>query len=297
MKKISKDKIKTWMVTGASSGIGQEMCKQLIARGYNVIAISRRTPNFSVNNALCLSVDITKPEDVDNAVKQGINKFGKIDVLVNNAGVSDNITFEEETIENMKRVMETNFFGTYNVMHALIPHFRLNKHGTIINNSSVNGIAPLAYGSAYCSSKHALEGLTSVVWHETKSFCRVMAFELGHFYGTDIGKDTYHGTKIKEYENLAPFYKNYYISFINNLSVAISYIIDEAEKEKMQRRLFLGKDSYIRAKAEIEYLKRDLEKSQMRAFKCAKFDKDFIRRVINKIFKVLFKTKKEIIKK
>lgn len=297
MKKISKDKIKTWFVTGASSGVGHEMCKQLIARGYNVIAISRRIPDFSVDNVLCLSVDITNPKEIENSVKQGINKFGKIDVLVNNAGVSDNIIFEEETIDNMKRVMETNFFGTYNIMHALLPHFRINKNGTIINNSSVNGITPLAYGSAYCSSKHALEGLTSVVWHETKSFCRVMTFELGHFYGTDLGKDTYHGTKIKEYENLAPFYINYYESFINDLSVAVSYIIDEAEKEKMQRRLFLGKDAYIRIKAEIGYLKKDLAKSKKRALKCAKFDKDFIRRVINKIFKVLFKTKKEIIKK
>lgn len=65
----------------------------------------------------------------------------------------------------------------------------------------------------------------------------------------------------------------------------------------MQRRLFLGKDAYIRVKAELGYLKKDLAKSKKRALKCAKFDKNFIRRVINKIFKVLFKTKKEIIKK
>ena len=117
MKKIAKDKIRTWFVTGASSGVGLEMCKQLLERGYNVIAVSRRIPLLENKNALCLSMDVTKIDEINNAISEGINRFGKIDVLVNNAGISANVSLEEENLEHMKKVMETNFFGTFISIH------------------------------------------------------------------------------------------------------------------------------------------------------------------------------------
>ena len=156
MKKIDKEKIKTWFVTGASSGVGHELCKQLLKKGYNVIAVARRVPDFEHENALCLSVDVTKPETIKEAVKKGIDKFGKIDVLSNNAGISANITCEEETLEHMKEVMDINFFGTFNTINTLLPHFRENKNGTIICNTSQSGLTPRLYGAAYCSSKDSV---------------------------------------------------------------------------------------------------------------------------------------------
>lgn len=146
MKKIDKEKIKTWFVTGASSGVGHELCKQLLERDYNVIAVARRVPDFVHKNALCLSVDVTKPETIIDAIQKGIECFGKIDVLSNNAGISANITCEEETLEHMKQVMEVNFFGTFNTINALLPHFRQNKNGTIINNTSQSGLTPRLWG-------------------------------------------------------------------------------------------------------------------------------------------------------
>ena len=283
MKKIDKEKIKTWFITGASSGIGYKLCIELLNKGYNVIAVSRRVPNINHENVLCLSVDVTKPETIKIAIEEGIKRFGKIDVLSNNAGISANITCEEETIEHMKQVMETNFFGTFNTINALLPHFRENKNGTIINNSSQSGLAPRLFGSAYVSSKYAIEGLTSVVWHETKSFCRVMTVELGWFPGTDIGTHLNKTTDIEEYKNIETFYKKFYYSFINQLDIGIKYIIDEVEKEKIQRRLILGKDAIIKIDAEIKYLKRNLKQSKRRALKCAKFDKEFPKKVIKKI--------------
>ena len=188
MKKINKELIKTWFVTGASSGVGKEICKQLSERGYNVIAVARRIPDFHKENVLCLSADVTNPDSVVSAINKGIEKFGKIDVLSNNAGVSADITAEEESLEHMQEVMNTNFFGSFNTINKILPHFRKNKNGTVINNTSQSGISPRLFGSAYCSSKYALEGFTSVVRMETKSFCRVMAFELSFFFGTEIGK-------------------------------------------------------------------------------------------------------------
>lgn len=290
MKKINKEKIKTWFVTGASSGVGHEMCKQLLERGYNVIAVSRRIPNFEDKNALCLSVDVTKPETIKNAIQKGIETFGKIDVLVNNAGICPDAIVEEETLENLKATMEINFFGTFNVIKTLLPHFRQNKNGTILNNTSQSGITPRLYGCAYCSSKHAIEGLTSVCWNETQRFCRVMAFELGWFEGTNIKKTSSRNlSKIEEYQNIKDNLCHYYYSFKNDLNLAINYIIDQVEKEKLPRRLILGKDAYIKIKAEIGWLTKDLKASKKRALKCAKFDKEFPKKVIKKIVKVVFK--------
>lgn len=109
MKKIDKEKIKTWFITGASSGVGYHLTLELLKRGYNVIAVSRNIPNIKHDNVLCLSVDVTKPETIKEAIKKGIDQFGKIDVLSNNAGISANITTEEENLEHMKKLWKLIF--------------------------------------------------------------------------------------------------------------------------------------------------------------------------------------------
>ena len=261
-KTIDKSKIKTWLVTGASSGVGYELCKQLLERGYNVIAAARRISDFEHKNALCISCDVSNPDSIQNAIKKGIERFGKIDVVSNNAGISTSVIFEEETLERMKNVMETNFFGTYNVIQSILPHFRKNNNGTIINNTSQSGLAPRKYGSAYCSSKHAAEGLTSVLWLETKNFCRVIAVELGYFPGTGIGKGTSTGSKkttIPEYETIKGYWAPIKYNFANVLSKAVSYIINETEKEFPRRRIILGHDAQTKVHFEIESLKEDLK--------------------------------------
>ena len=83
-KKIDKEKIKTWFITGASSGLGHELCRQLSERGYNVIAAARRKPDFEQGNILSLSMNVTKKEEIKNAINEGIKKFGEINVIVNN---------------------------------------------------------------------------------------------------------------------------------------------------------------------------------------------------------------------
>lgn len=272
MKKIAKEKIMTWFVTGASSGVGSELCKQLLERGYNVIAVSRRIPDFKHENALCLSADVTNPDSINGAIKKGIEQFGRIDVLSNNAGICSHITLEEEELSHMKEVMETNFFGIFNTMNALLPHFRHNKNGTIINNTSMSGLSIRLRGSAYCSSKHAVEGLTGVCWHEAKSFCRTMAYELGYYPETNIIKNSkVVETEIEEYKKVKDFYKCIDYTFENDLNAAIKIIIDQVEQEKLPRRLMLGKDANIKIDAEIKYLKKDLKTSKRLTSQCSKY--------------------------
>lgn len=267
------NKIKTWFVTGASSGVGKEICKQLVERGYNVIAVARRVPDLSGNNVLCLSVDVTKPDMIENAVKQGIEKFGTIDVLMNNAGISQYGTCEELSISELENVMDINFYGSFFTMKALLPHFRKNKNGTIINNTSQSGISIRSYGSAYCASKHALEGLTGAVWYDTQKFCRVMAVELGYFAGTEIAKNLPQElTKIEEYKDIPPFYKKYEKNFTNSLVIAVSCIIDTVEAKKLPRRLMLGRDALIQIGAELDLIKKDLNNSAKAAKRCSCLD-------------------------
>lgn len=269
-KKINKEKIKTWFVTGASSGLGHELCRQLAEKDYNVIAVARKTPDFEKENVLCLSVDVTKKEDIKNAIDEGIKKFGEINVIVNNAGISSYLTCEEEAEEKMRRVMETNFWGAYNTIHSLLPHFRGNKNGTIINISSECGLIPRAFGAAYCSSKHAIEGLSACLWQETKRFCRVLTVELSFFKDTQIGKNEEKGSKLPEYAKLPWLPIKIKNSQKNDIKIAVKYIIEEAEKQKMQRRLMLGEDIIKKIEFEINSLKKDLKKSSHRAKKCAK---------------------------
>lgn len=270
MKKIDKDKIKTWLVTGASSGIGYQLTKELLNRGYNVIAIARNIPDITHRNVLCLSVDVTKPDTINDAIKKGIEKFGKIDVLLNNAGITASITLEEETLEHMKSVMETNFFGYFNTIHAILPHFRQNKNGTIINNISESGLTPSAYSSAYCSSKHALEGLTGVCLVETQKFCRVMSIELGWFEGTNIlNCQLKQKSAYDEYKDLSSLHKAVNSSFKNDLTIAVNGIIDTVELEKLPRRLILGKDAFQKINSEADSLRKDLKNSKTQAMKCS----------------------------
>lgn len=284
MKKIDKEKIKTWFVTGASSGVGNKICLELLKRGYNVIAVSRRVPNIEHENILCLSVDVTKPDTIQDAINKGIEKFGRIDVLLNNAGISSVITCEEETLEHMKNVMETNFFGTFNTINMILPYFRKNSNGTIINNTSMHGLSIRYGGSAYCSSKFAIEGLSGVCKLECQNFCRFMSFELGVFAQTDVANNAkIIATKVEEYKHIPSYTKKIYNNFINQLDIAIPIIIDQVEQEKLPRRLILGKDAYIKVKSEIEYLRKDLKVSKKRALKCAKFNKEFPRKVLKKI--------------
>lgn len=283
--KMDKEKIRTWFVTGASSGIGRELCTQLLERGFNVVALARRLPAFDSANAFCFSADVTKPEELKNVFQMAKDKFGKIDVLVNSAGISSYGTFEEEPEEEMRKIMEVNFWGTYNTCHLLLPHFRENKNGTIVNISSEMGLYPRAYGVAYCSSKYAVEGLSSSLWWESKSFCRVITVELDKFNGTEIGKDKAKGVSgIEEYQQLdwVPHKSYNFPDNENDLSKAVSYIIDEVQKTKPVRRLMLGKTICIKTNKELAAIKKDLMRSFTRSFACANID---IKKMLKNIFK------------
>lgn len=165
---------KTVLITGASSGFGKEAAKLFHAKGWNVIATMRspqkETELTALNNIFITKLDVTEKPSIQTAVKAGIDKFGKIDVLVNNAGYGALGALEAATEEEIKRQFDVNLFGLIEVTKAVLPGMRQHRSGTIINVSSVGGRVTFPFSSLYHATKFALEGLTESMQYELNPF-------------------------------------------------------------------------------------------------------------------------------
>jgi NAD(P)-dependent dehydrogenase (short-subunit alcohol dehydrogenase family) len=163
----------TVLITGCSSGFGLTSAQFFLARNWNVIATMRSPKPTLFENSdrlLVTALDVTEPNSVANAVKDGIARFGQIDVLVNNAGIGLFSAFEATPDEVIRQVFETNTFGVMALTRAIIPHMRERGSGTIVNVTSSVGIAPMPLVAVYTASKYAIEG-----------FSESLAYELGTF--------------------------------------------------------------------------------------------------------------------
>ena len=174
----------TVLITGASSGIGKASAKLFQEKGWNVIA-TMRTPEkeeelTALDRVLVTRLDVLDLDSINSAVQAGLNEFGSIDVLVNNAGYGAYGPLEAIPRENMVRQFNTNVIGLLDVTRALIPHFRANKNGIIINISSIGGKMTFPFGSLYHGTKFAVEGISDALSYELETFgCTVKIVEPG----------------------------------------------------------------------------------------------------------------------
>lgn len=161
---------KTVLITGASSGFGRVAAKLFHTKGWNVIATMRspekETELSNLSDVLLSRLDVTDPISIQTAVKDGIEKFGTIDVLVNNAGYGALGALENATREQIKQQFEVNFFGLVDVTKAILPVMRQQRSGVIINVSSVGGRVTFPFSSLYHATKFAVEGLTESLQYE-----------------------------------------------------------------------------------------------------------------------------------
>jgi NAD(P)-dependent dehydrogenase (short-subunit alcohol dehydrogenase family) len=161
---------KTWFVTGASRGIGAEIAIAVLAAGDQLIATSRKKTDldqFELNpNVLTLSLDITDEAQVQAAVAAALERFGQIDVLVNNAGFGLLGGIEETNAAEVERVYRTNVFGLLNMTRAVLPSMRQRRSGHIINLSSIGGYRSTPGWGIYSSTKFAVEGITEALHDE-----------------------------------------------------------------------------------------------------------------------------------
>jgi NAD(P)-dependent dehydrogenase (short-subunit alcohol dehydrogenase family) len=164
---------KTVFITGASSGIGKATARAFAARGWNVIA-TLRSPEQDrdlglLDQVLVTRLDVQDPSSISSAVSAGLERFGAIDVLVNNAGYGQAGIFEAVSADKVREQFEVNVFGVMAVMRAVLPHFRRRKSGLILNVSSGGGIYGVPAMAVYSASKFALEGFCEAVSYELSS--------------------------------------------------------------------------------------------------------------------------------
>ena len=162
--------MKVWFITGAARGMGIDIARAALAAGHAVVATARDAQKVAEvlgehENLLAVSLDITDPNAAEAATKAAVDRFSRIDVLVNNAGNFYAGFFEEVSPQQFRQQMETNFFGPLNVTRAVLPVMRSQRSGHVITFSSTAGLVGQEFVAAYCASKFALEG-----WMESIRF-------------------------------------------------------------------------------------------------------------------------------
>ncbi|MEU5634092.1 oxidoreductase [Streptomyces rishiriensis] len=170
------------LVTGASSGIGDTTARAFAAAGFEVVGTGRNTSKLTPPaDVTFLDLDVTSDESVTAAVQEVIERFGRIDVLVNNAGLGSAGAVEENSVTQAQNLFNLNFFGIVRMTKAVLPHMRAQGRGRIVNLSSVLGVIPQPYMALYVAAKHAVEGYSESLDHEVREHgIRVLLIEPGH---------------------------------------------------------------------------------------------------------------------
>lgn len=202
------DNVKVWFVTGASKGIGLSLIKLLLKDGYKVAAASRNANDINnaitthKENLLALTVDITDERSVNDAIAKTIIQFGKLDVIVNNAGYSIYGSVEVLSNEEFRKTIDVNLFGTVNVIRAAMPHFRKQRSGYVINIASVAGYKGFGNSPSYAAGKFAVIGLSESLAEEMKPFGVKVTVVAPGFFRTsflDKGEELLSKNSIEEY--------------------------------------------------------------------------------------------------
>lgn len=224
---------KTVLITGCSSGLGNTAARKFAGEGWNVLATMRRPDERLERDYLdrikVVRLDVTDPQSIYSAIEAGIARFERIDAVVNNAGYGFGSVFESTPIEDIRAIFETNVFGVVNVLQAIIPYFRRQGGGTIVNVSSSIGIVAAPLRAAYASTKFAVEGLTESLFYELESqniFIRLVEpgfMTTTNFMTSPAAQHADHDIPIPE------SYKSYHASFMAVQNAPPSGIADVNE--------------------------------------------------------------------
>ncbi len=273
---------KVWFITGASKGLGLALAKRLLEQGYRVTATSRNAAQLvsaienASDNFLPLGVDLTNPDGVKKAIADTVEKFGQLDVIVNNAGYGMGGTVEEFTEEELQQSFSVNVFAPVYVMQAALPYMRKQRSGHIINISSIAGFAGATGWAIYAATKSALTGLTEVLAQDLKELkIHTTAVAPGGFRTEFLSDNSLVFVKdqIDDYAAVRQSHQKYKSmdgSQAGDPVKAAAALIELAEMPEPPVRLFLGTDAYNRAKAKIADINSSLD-----ALKALSFSTDF----------------------
>ena len=269
----------TWFVTGTSRGLGLELVRQLLARGENVAATTRSTDRLTTALAgadttrlLPIEVDLADEHAVAVAVAGTTERFGGLDVVVNNAGYGFLAAVEETTDADVRAMFDVQVFGVWNVLRAVLPVLRRQRRGHVVNISSVLGLTAVPGWGLYCAGKFALEGLTEALAAEVADLgIRVTAVEPGYFR-TDFlttdslalpeaATDAYPAIRQMTADHLA-----LQGGQLGDPVRGAAAIIDVVESGAAPLHQLLGSDAHDYATAKVKVLAEDIEAGRELAF-------------------------------
>jgi NAD(P)-dependent dehydrogenase (short-subunit alcohol dehydrogenase family) len=262
-----------WYVTGASKGLGLALIKKLIAEGHSVAATSRSLevleeamPGAPADQFLPLEVDLSDDASVEGSLLTTREVFGRIDIVVNNAGYGIGGALEELSLDEIRDNFEVNLFAPIIVMQKALPYLRAQRSGHIINISSIVGFAGVLGWSVYAASKQALIGLSDVLAQDLRPLgIHVTAVAPGAFRTQFLTKESlvFGCTQIPDYADIRASHARY-------LSIdgkqpgdpvkAAEALIEIAASPEPPTLLFLGSDAYSRATTKMRHLEEVLEK-------------------------------------
>ncbi|MEO1374841.1 MAG: oxidoreductase [Cyanobacteria bacterium J06635_10] len=262
---------KVWLITGSSTGFGRTLAETVLEKGDKVIATARKPEQLDdliskyPDTAIALRLDVTNPDEIIAAIEEANAAFGRIDVLVNNAGYGLIGALEEVSDAQIHRNFDTNLFGVINVIRGILPIMRSQQSGHIINMSAIAGFTNELGFSIYGGAKFALEGVSEALQGEVAPLgIKVTIVEPGPFRTDFIGRsldraeeqmEAYQGTVGK------------FLNFLNNIegkqpgdpAKAAEAIIKVVNSDNPPLRLVLGKYAYTKFRKKIESLKTELD--------------------------------------
>lgn len=259
-----------WFITGASRGFGFEIAREALERGDSVVATARsmndletRFPEAS-DRLLLLALDITDTESAAHAAKAVLDRFGRIDVLVNNAGRGLLAAIEEASDDEIRSVFEVNVFGLLNITRAFLPTFRHQRAGLIINMSSVAGFVSRPGWGVYASTKFAVEAISEGLGKELAPLgVQVTAIEPGAFRTNFLDGSSLVAASnvIPDYAETAGATRKWAASTNNEQDgdpkKAARVIVDLAQSERVPQRLQLGRDSFAAVEEKAALVTRE----------------------------------------
>lgn len=266
---------KVWFITGASSGFGAELAKAAIDRGDQVVATFRKAAqasDFTIahqGKGLGVLLDVNQPAQIEAAVQRALQQFGRIDVLVNNAGYGTIGAVEEFSMAEIRDQFETNFFGAVALTKAVLPLMREQKSGHILALSSAAGFKATGGFGVYNASKFALEGFNEALAQEVSPFgIKVTIVQPGPFRTQFAGSSVkLAGIRMDEYKTTPVAQMYHYISRIDGRQEGdpvkgANAIVDFVHGEGKTLRLPLGKHSLDAIKAKLRAVQADLDANE-----------------------------------
>ncbi len=260
---------KVWFITGCSTGFGRVIAAHAIEAGHQVVVTARQQEAITdltighEDRVFALALDVTQPEQIQAAVQQTIERFGSIDVLVNNAGIGYFSSVEESVEEETRKMFEINFWGLMHMTNAVLPHMRNQRSGHIINLSSIGGLTSFPSLGYYHATKYAVEGISESLAQELAPFdIRVTLIEPSSFRTDWAGRSSVKtSSSIPEYQAFMNMFTESDISGQEpgDPNKAAEAILQVVASDHPPLRLLLGNQAYAAATHKLNTTLQSIE--------------------------------------